>query len=59
MKREEKAQVMKETAEDLNRAKDEMYEATLKLEAAGMVRDAERLMRMIYRLEAFQNKYQF
>lgn len=58
MKREEKAKAMDWTERHLNRAKDEIYEASEILRERGMNTDAEMLMKMIYKLETFQNKYE-
>lgn len=58
MKREEKARAMEWADRNLNRAKDEIYEASEILRERGMNTDAEMLMKVIYKLEAFQNKYE-
>ena len=52
-----KSEKMKRADYDINVAKDRMYSAVQKLEEQGLTKDAEQLMRMIYKLEAFQNKY--
>lgn len=59
MKQQEKHDLFKEwqVASNLNTCKDKMYEAVQFLEEHNMHKDAEQLMNMIYRLEAFQNKY--
>lgn len=58
MTKETKNEIMNKTTYDLNEAKDRMYQGVQTLEDNGMIRDAETLMRMIYKLEAFQNKYE-
>lgn len=57
MKREEKAQVMNRTSNELNKAKDEICKASEMLRMYGMDADAEKLMILVYKLEVFQNKY--
>lgn len=57
MKGIEKANAMNRTTSDLNKAKDDMYRAVQKLENEGLQNDADQLMKMIWKLEAFQNKY--
>ena len=57
MKRAEKAEIMNHTMSDLNRAKDAIASAVFVLQAEGLERDAETLENMLYRLEAFQTKY--
>jgi hypothetical protein len=57
MKGIEKANAMDRTYCDLNKAKDDMYKAVQTLENAGLQNDADQLMKMIWKLEVFQNKY--
>ena len=57
MRKSEKNEIMSKTDSKLNKAKDLMAEAADILEENGLVGDAERLMKMVYRLEAFQNMY--
>ena len=57
MTREQKQNTMKNASYDINVAKDRMYSAVQVLEESGMEKDAGQLMKMIYRLEAFQTKY--
>lgn len=57
MKIEDKIKAMNKTTCDLNAAKDRMYSAVCTLESYGLIKDADQLMRMIFRLESFQNKY--
>lgn len=57
MKKEYKRESMDRTTDDLNRAKNCMARAAEDLERAGLLKDAEQLMNMVYRLEQFQNKY--
>lgn len=54
MKRAEK---FSEIVDDLNQAKDRIYSVVEELESEGFSRDAEQLMKMVYRIEAFQNKH--
>lgn len=51
-----KAQAFNKVSDDINKAKDNMAKAAADLAEYGFDRDAEQLMRMVYRLEAFQNK---
>jgi hypothetical protein len=57
MKKQDKQAVMKKASYDINVAKDRIYGAVGVLESSGMVVDAEKLMSIIYKLEAIQNKY--
>lgn len=57
MTKAEKANTMEMTEYELNRAKSLMQEAVETLNEAGMTKDADQLLKMIYKLEAFQNKY--
>ena len=57
MKKEEKREIINTTICELNGAKDRIYEAVQKLQDKGMVQDAEILMKIIYKIEALQNKY--
>ena len=47
-----------EISSNLNNVKDEIYEAVEYLEEKGLHKDAEQLMSYIYKIEAFQNKYE-
>lgn len=51
-----KADAFNKVSDDINKAKDNMAKAAERLAEYGFDRDAEQLMRMVYRLEAFQNK---
>lgn len=57
MTREQKAAVMRKTDCDLNRAKDCVARASEILMEAGMTKDADKLMQIVYRIEALQNWY--
>lgn len=57
MKKEERAKVFDSLTSTFNRAKDNMARAAEELESKGLMADAQTLMRMVYKLEAFQNKY--
>lgn len=57
MTRTEKQEVMEKTEYELNKAKLLMDEAVEILYDAKMFRDADQLLKMIYKLEDFQNKY--
>lgn len=57
MKKQDKQAVMKKVSYDINVAKDRIYSAIGVLESSGMGVDAEKLMSLIYKLEAIQNKY--
>ena len=57
MKKEKKQEIFRGSSCDFNRAKDSLYDVVRKLEFEGLMRDADQLMNMIYRIEAFQNKY--
>lgn len=57
MKKQDKQAVMKKVSCDINVAKDRIYSAVGVLESSGMGVDAEKLMSIIYKLEAIQNKY--
>lgn len=46
-----------EICNGINKAKDRMWIAANHLEEQGLLKDAETLRKMIYRLEAFQTKY--
>ena len=59
MKKETKRRYMDQASCDINAAKDRMDRAASILAEAGMDKDAEQLMKMVYRLEAFQNKYEW
>ena len=59
MKKETKREVMNSTDCQLNGAKDKIYEAVQKLQENGMNIEAEQLMKIIYRIEAIQNKYNY
>ena len=59
MKKEKKQEVMNTTTGELNGAKDRIYEAVQKLQENGMNIEAEQLMKIIYRIEAIQNKYNY
>ena len=54
---EEKRAKFRDIVDDLNEAKDRIYQVVGELESAGMIRDAKQLMNMLYNIEAFQNKY--
>lgn len=41
----------------LNSCKEDMNVVANRLEEAGLTDDAEKLMKIVYKLEAFQNKY--
>lgn len=43
----------------LNQAKDLMASASDYLTEKGLYKDAEQLMKMVFKLEAFQNKYNY
>ena len=57
VKAEKKAEIMKRASDDITPAKDRLYRAVQTLEESGMSKDAEQLMKMIYRIESFQTKY--
>lgn len=57
MKREEKERAMDCISNDIDSAKYKMAKAADYLAEKGMLKDAEQLMKMVYRLEAFENKY--
>lgn len=57
MTRKEKAEALNQVGYDLNIAKDRMYKSVVNLTSAGMAKEADQLMKMIFKLEAFQNKY--
>ena len=57
MTKREKEKVMDYASYDINIAKDRMDQAAEKLSEKGLLKDAETLMRMVYRLEMFQTKY--
>ena len=59
MKKEKKQEVMNSTICELNGAKDRIYEAVQKLQENGMNIEAEQLMKIIFRIEAIQNKYSY
>ena len=59
MKKEKKQEVMTSTTCELNGAKDRIYEAVQKLHENGMNTESEQLMKIIYRIEAIQNKYNY
>ena len=46
-----------EVSSNLNKAKDDIYEAVQYLEEKGLSKDAKQLMNYIFKIEAFQNKY--
>ena len=57
MKREEKERIMDCASNDIDSAKYKMARAADYLASKGMLKDSEQLMKMVYRLEAFENKY--
>lgn len=59
MKREKKAEIFNEWKinENLNVVKDRIYDASEYLHEEGLHSDAEQLMKIVFRIEAFQNKY--
>lgn len=57
MKKEIKIDKFNSIVSDLNEAKDRIYKVVNDLEEAGLNRDAEQLIKMLYHIEAFQNKY--
>lgn len=57
MRKSEKNEIMSKTDNKLNKAKDLVAEAADILEENGLVGDAERLMKIVYRLEVIQNMY--
>lgn len=57
MRKSEKNEIMSKTDSKLNKAKDLVAEAADILEENGLVGDAERLMKIVYRLEVIQNMY--
>ena len=59
MTRKEKAEVMYRNEDELNKAKYAMARVAEALENAGMTKDAETLMKMVYKLEAFEHKYKY
>ena len=59
MKKQEKKEAMNRVSCDINAAKDRIYSAVGALESSGMGSDAEKLMNIIYKLEAIQNKYNY
>jgi hypothetical protein len=59
MKKQEKKEIMKRTSCDLDVAKGRIYSAVGVLESSGLGSDAEKLMSIIYKLEAIQNKYNY
>lgn len=59
MKKHEKKEIMKRTSCDLDVAKGRIYSAVGVLESSGLGSDAEKLMSIIYKLEAIQNKYNY
>ena len=58
MTKEQKKETIRKTYCDLNSAKDRIYHAAEALSDAGMGADAEALMKIIYRIESFQHRYQ-
>ena len=58
MKREEKRRIMDCVANDIDKAKYNMARAAEALESKGLAADAQQLMKMVYRLETFENKYE-
>ena len=59
MKKEKKREVMNSTTCELNGAKDRIYEAVQKLQENGINVEAEQLLKLIYRIEGIQNKYNY
>ena len=57
MTREEKERVMDCVSNDIDSAKYKMAKAADYLAEKGLLKDAEQLMKMVYKLEAFENKY--
>lgn len=57
MRKSEKNEIMSKTDSKLNKAKGLVAEAADILEENGLVGDAERLMKIVYRLEVIQNMY--
>lgn len=57
MKREEKEHIMDCVANDIDKAKYNIDRAAEYLEEKGLVKDAEQLMKIIYKLESIENKY--
>ena len=59
MTKEKKREIFNEWQinENLNVVKDRIYNASEFLHEQGLHSDAEQLMKIIFRIEAFQNKY--
>ena len=57
MKKSEKTKHMNYASYSIDIAKDRMCLAAEYLQENGLEKDAEQLMKMIYKLEAFENKY--
>lgn len=57
MTKEQKSKAMRSVSDEINAAKNRMARAADELLEKGLLKDAETLMRMVYRLEEFQNKY--
>lgn len=59
MKKEKKQEIINSTTCELNGAKDRIYEAVQKLQENGMIVESNQLMKVIFRIEAIQNKYNY
>lgn len=57
MKRAEKEKIMSKAGCEFDRAKHSLDRAAEILAENGLYKDAETLMRMVYRIEEFQTKY--
>lgn len=57
MRKNEKETIMNKTTYDINIAKDRIAKAAETLEAFGLEKDSEQLMKIVFRLEILQNKY--
>ena len=57
MKKARKLEIMNKTTYDLNEAKARIDYASRLLEEFGLTKDAEDLMKIVFKIEAIQNKY--
>ena len=57
MKKTRKFEIMDKTTYDLNEAKERIARSSRLLEAYELTKDAEDLMKIVYKIEAIQNKY--
>ena len=57
MRKTRKSEIMNKTTYDLNEAKERIARSSRLLEAYELTKDAEDLMKIVYKIEAIQNKY--